>query len=73
MDFFSETQKTIDKDSFLEDYNKSLEALIQCQSSKNMKSCFLCDMIFDCTIRERYVSATYENMSKGEEGTFDFN
>ncbi|TLD82462.1 hypothetical protein [Helicobacter trogontum] len=73
MDFFSETQKTIDEDIFLENYNNALTALTQCQNSKGLSSCFSCNMLFDCTIREQYVSATYESMSKGEEGAFDFN
>ncbi|EEO24948.1 MULTISPECIES: hypothetical protein [Helicobacter] len=73
MNFFSETQNTINEDIFLENYNKALAALTQCQSSKNINSCFTCSMLFDCTIREQYVSATYESMSKGEEGAFDFN
>lgn len=73
MDFFSETQKQIDEDIFLENYRNALVALTQCQNSKKITSCFSCSLLFNCLIREQYVSATYESMSKGEEGAFDFN
>ncbi len=58
---------------FQENYKIARDALTQCQNNKNLQSCLHCATLFTCSIREHYVQATYESMSKGQEGAFDFN
>ena len=53
----------------LEDKTKELK---ECQVSKNLKSCLGCQEINSCTLRDTYVKAVYDSMSKGEGGGFEF-
>jgi hypothetical protein len=51
------------------------EAIIRlkaCQQEKNVKSCSLCELYIGCEIRQAYVQAVYDSMSKGETGGFEF-
>lgn len=48
------------------------ELLQKCQKEKNVKSCMDCKELFECKIRQDYVKATYDSMSKGETGGFEF-
>jgi len=32
----------------------------------------LCDKLFECALRDEYVKAVYESMSKGQGGGFEF-
>lgn len=47
--------------------------LQQCQHDKSLKSCSLCESLIGCEVRDAYVKAVYESMSKGQQGNFDFN
>jgi len=47
-------------------------ALEQCQAQHALKSCLQCDQLLQCSIREGYVKAVYESMSKGHGGGFEF-
>ncbi len=51
--------------------DKSIE-LKKCQEEKHLKSCLGCDKVNDCELRDNYVKAVYESMSKGEGGGFEF-
>ncbi len=44
----------------------------QCQKDKNLDSCMKCDKLIGCDLRKEYVQTTYESMSKGEIGGFEF-
>jgi len=46
--------------------------LAECQNSKNLTSCLACEKLFDCDIRDNYVQAVYDSMSKGGTGGFEF-
>jgi len=48
---------------------RELEA---CQVKENLKSCLSCPKIHDCPIRDAYVHAVYNSMSKGAGGGFEF-
>ena len=52
--------------------DEPLENLRQCQKDKNIDSCFKCDKLLNCTIRENYIKAVYESMNKGSGGGFEF-
>jgi hypothetical protein len=51
--------------------DKSIE-LQECQTSKGIKSCLGCKEVNSCNLRDEYVKAVYESMSKGEGGGFEF-
>lgn len=53
----------------LEQKKNALEA---CQKEKDVQSCSKCDQLLHCELREAYVKAVYESMSKGETGGFEF-
>jgi hypothetical protein len=52
--------------------NVQIVQLQQCQESKALVSCSLCNEFIDCSIRKQYVNAVYESMSKGTGGGFEF-
>lgn len=72
MDFANEMNIRVN-DGFLENHRQAIQALKQCQSSKGLQSCLNCQSIFTCNTRNQYIKATYESMSKGQEGAFNFN
>jgi hypothetical protein len=43
-----------------------------CQSKNQVNSCLKCDKLLDCTIRDTYIKAVYDSMSKGAGGGFEF-
>lgn len=43
-----------------------------CQKEKHVQSCLKCDQLLKCELRESYVKAVYESMSKGQGGGFEF-
>ncbi|MCH5335965.1 MAG: hypothetical protein J1D99_00960 [Campylobacter sp.] len=62
-----------ERDEFEQEMDTKKELLEQCQSSKNLNSCYNCAELFDCLTRKDYVDAVYNSMSKGKtEGGFDF-
>ncbi len=52
--------------------DEPLKLLKECQISKNIDSCFKCENILNCEIRENYIKAVYESMNKGSGGGFEF-
>jgi len=48
---------------------RELEA---CQAEQKVNSCLSCPKIHDCEIRDAYVHAVYNSMSKGAGGGFEF-
>ncbi|MBQ9292634.1 MAG: hypothetical protein IJ211_05135 [Campylobacter sp.] len=61
-----------EKDSYEIEFDKKTQILLDCQQNFGIDSCFKCEKILDCQIRDDYVKATFENMSKGQSGGFDF-
>lgn len=43
-----------------------------CQAQKNLSSCLKCDKLLECDIRDSYIKAVYDSMSKGKGGGFEF-
>jgi len=43
-----------------------------CQKEQKVKSCMQCDKLLDCIIRDSYIKAVYDSMSKGKGGGFEF-
>ncbi len=43
-----------------------------CQKQHHLSSCLKCDQLLDCQIRDTYIKAVYDSMSKGKGGGFEF-
>jgi len=46
--------------------------LEDCQKQQHIKSCTNCEKILDCALRDSYVQAVYDSMSKNQGGGFEF-
>ena len=46
--------------------------LEECQKEKGHLSCSKCEFYFGCQLRNEYVKAVYNSMSKGDTGGFEF-
>jgi hypothetical protein len=46
--------------------------LENCQKEHNVSSCLKCDKLLNCELRDTYVKAVYDSMSKGKGGGFEF-
>lgn len=46
--------------------------LESCQASRYLKSCMSCEKLLECEIRDAYIKAVYDSMSKGTGGGFEF-
>jgi len=60
------------KDKFEFCLDEMIQKLQACQHEKSHKSCSTCEHYFGCELREEYVKAVYNSMSKGETGGFEF-
>ena len=54
------------------DFDDAKNELEICQNSHGFTSCFNCEKLLDCAIRDAYVENTYKMLSKGENSDFDF-
>ncbi len=54
------------------DFDNAKNKLEICQNSHGFTSCFNCEKLLDCAIRDAYVENTYKMLSKGENSDFDF-
>ena len=43
-----------------------------CQKEHQLKSCMHCEKLLDCVVRDSYIQAVYDSMSKGAGGGFEF-
>ena len=43
-----------------------------CQVRHQVKSCLNCEKLLDCEVRDSYIKAVYDSMSKGAGGGFEF-
>jgi len=53
----------------LEQEKTKLEA---CQKEQHLNSCMPCPKFLDCQVRDAYIKAVYDSMSKGQGGGFEF-
>lgn len=61
-----------EKDKFELHLEEMLVKLQACQQEKTLKSCSACEFYFSCELRNEYVQAVYNSMSKGDTGGFEF-
>ena len=54
------------------DFDNAKNELEICQNSHGFTSCFNCEKLLDCAIRDTYVENIYKMLSKGENSDFDF-
>ncbi len=43
-----------------------------CQVLQQVSSCMKCEKLLDCELRDTYIKAVYDSMSKGKGGGFEF-
>ncbi|WP_297441267.1 hypothetical protein [Sulfurimonas sp.] len=60
------------KDKFELYLDEMIIKIQACQEEKAHKSCSACEHYFGCELRDEYVKAVYNSMSKGETGGFEF-
>ncbi len=48
------------------------EVLEKCQAEHQVRSCIHCEKLLDCEVRDSYIKAVYDSMSKGAGGGFEF-
>jgi hypothetical protein len=61
-----------EKDKFEVYLDEMIEKLQACQREKAHKTCSNCEFYFGCELRNEYVQAVYNSMSKGDTGGFEF-
>ncbi len=60
------------KDKFELHLDEMIQKVQNCQKEKSLQSCSLCEQFLACELRNDYVKAVYNSMSKGETGGFEF-
>ncbi len=60
------------RDRWEQALDRKHKELQQCQSDHALESCLKCASLLDCQLRDAYVKAVYESMSKGHGGGFEF-
>lgn len=63
---------TEETDVFEARLDEAMQRLKACQEEKDVNSCSLCEFFIGCEVRQAYVQAVYDSMSKGETGGFEF-
>jgi len=43
-----------------------------CQKKQQVDSCMKCTKLLECEVRDAYIKAVYDSMSKGKGGGFEF-
>ena len=64
--------ETKQRDRWEQALDQKLAALQECQQAHALSSCLPCPELLACTVRDAYVKAVYESMSKGHGGGFEF-
>ncbi|TLD81060.1 hypothetical protein LS68_006240 [Helicobacter sp. MIT 05-5293] len=62
-----------DTDKYTHALDEKIIILQECQRDKKVTSCSKCEAFIGCKLRGEYVKAAYESMTKGQQGSFDFN
>jgi len=61
-----------EKDKFELHLDEMIKKVQSCQEEKKHESCSICEFYLDCQLRDEYVKAVYNSMSKGDTGGFEF-
>jgi len=61
-----------EKDKFELYLDEMIIKIQKCQEEKSLKSCSDCEYYLACELRDEYVKAVYNSMSKGDTGGFEF-
>ena len=64
------SEQTLDEWQIVLKQKKS--ELETCQTEQRVKSCMGCEKLLECEIRDAYIKAVYDSMSKGTGGGFEF-
>lgn len=67
-----QNMQTKEKDKFELYLDEMIEKLQKCQQEKTHKTCSVCEFYLGCELRDEYVKAVYNSMSKGDTGGFEF-
>ncbi len=59
-------------DIFEQQLDVELLKLRECQEKQQVPSCSTCEHFIGCDVRQSYVNAVYNSMSKGDTGGFEF-
>jgi hypothetical protein len=60
------------KDKFELFLDEMIKKVQDCQRDKGHKSCSVCELYMGCALRDEYIKAVYNSMSKGDTGGFEF-
>jgi hypothetical protein len=60
------------KDKFEIYLDEMILKLQNCQEQKQHASCSACEHYLECSLRDEYIQAVYNSMSKGDTGGFEF-
>jgi predicted HD phosphohydrolase len=60
------------KDKFELHLDEMIKKIQLCQREKSLQSCSRCEDYLACQLRDEYVQAVYNSMSKGDTGGFEF-
>jgi hypothetical protein len=61
-----------EKDKFELYLDEMIIKLQNCQKEKQHASCSACEAYLECSLRDEYIQAVYNSMSKGDTGGFEF-
>lgn len=59
-------------DIYEQKLDEEMLRLQACQKEHQVKSCSECEHYIGCEVRQAYVNAVYNSMSKGDTGGFEF-
>jgi hypothetical protein len=60
------------KDKFELYLDEMIKKVQACQEQRAHKSCSVCELYIGCELRDEYIKAVYNSMSKGDTGGFEF-
>lgn len=63
---------TVQTEIFEQHLDEALKKLRSCQKEHHQTTCSKCEHYIGCKVRNSYVQAVYDSMSKGETGGFEF-
>jgi len=64
--------QTKEKDKFEIHLDVMIQKLQACQEERSHTSCSACVEFLHCQLRQEYIQAVYNSMSKGDTGGFEF-
>lgn len=67
-----QTIETKELDKFELHLEEMVNKVKECQQGKGLDSCSKCEHYLGCELRDEYVKAVYNSMSKGDTGGFEF-